>query len=112
MAMTRTPVSCLRTLREMREGLVDQVEGHVDLVLETLVSREVFTRDDREEVLCERGPRGRVRKILDILDCKGEEAAGAFLLAISRPSDVKAEVLVHSITPIHSTGRSRNNLGI
>lgn len=106
MAMTRTPKSSLRTLREMREGLVDQVEGRVDLVLETLVSREVFTRDDREEVLCERGPRGRVRKVLDILDCKGEEAAGAFLLAASRLSDVRDEVSVQTISPNHSVGKS------
>ncbi|XP_076144666.1 NACHT, LRR and PYD domains-containing protein 3-like isoform X2 [Alosa pseudoharengus] len=101
--MTRTPVvSCLRTLREMRGGLVDRVEGSVDLVLETLVSREVFTRDDREEVLCERGPRGRVRKVLDILDCKGEEAAGTFLLAVSHLSDVSTEVSVQSIVPTHN----------
>jgi len=62
---------------------VDELEGQIDSLLEILVSREVFTRDDREEVLCQLGPRARVRKVLDILECKGEEAAKIFLFISS-----------------------------
>lgn len=109
MAMMRTPGSGLRTLRETREGLIDRVEEHIDALLETLVSTEVFTRDDREEVLCAGGPRGRVRKVLDILDCKGEEAAATFLLAVSHLSDSSAEVSVQSIVPTHAAGKSQSN---
>ncbi|XP_074479565.1 NACHT, LRR and PYD domains-containing protein 3-like isoform X1 [Sebastes fasciatus] len=71
--------SCLTALRVLRVSLVDELEGRIDSLLESLVSREVFTRDDREEVLCQLGPRARVRKVLDILVCKGEEAARIFL---------------------------------
>lgn len=71
--------SCLTAIRVLRASLVDELEGRIDSLLEVLVSREVFTRDDREEVLCQLGPRARVRQVLDILECKGEEAAQTFL---------------------------------
>ncbi|KAM9335865.1 NACHT, LRR and PYD domains-containing protein 3-like [Symphorus nematophorus] len=71
--------SCLTAIRVLRVSLVDELEGRIDSLLEALVSRELFTRDDREEVLCQLGPRARVRKVLDILECKGEEAAKTFL---------------------------------
>ncbi|KAJ8385259.1 hypothetical protein AAFF_G00191360 [Aldrovandia affinis] len=70
---------CQRSLRELRVRLVDQLEEHIGSLAEQLLLREVFTRDDGEDVLCERGPRARVRKALDILDCKGEAAASTFL---------------------------------
>lgn len=75
--------SSLTAIRVLRVSLVDELEGQIDSLLEILVSREVFTRDDREEVLCQLGPRARVRKVLDILECKGEEAAKIFLYIIS-----------------------------
>nr|XP_015801993.2 NACHT, LRR and PYD domains-containing protein 3 isoform X1 [Nothobranchius furzeri] len=70
--------SCLTALRVLRVSLVDELEGQIDSLLEVLVSQEVFTRDDREDVLCQPGPRARVRKVLDILECKGEEATKIF----------------------------------
>lgn len=83
----------LTAIRVLRVSLVDQLEGQIDSLLEILVSREVFTRDDREEVLCRLGPRARVRKVLDILECKGEEAAKIFL---SISSDHQREAQTHS----------------
>ncbi|XP_029942967.1 NACHT, LRR and PYD domains-containing protein 3-like isoform X2 [Salarias fasciatus] len=71
----------LTALRVLRVSLVDDLEGQIDSLLDVLVSREVFTRDDREEVVCLPGPRARVRRVLDILECKGEEAASIFLSA-------------------------------
>ncbi|XP_026188678.1 NACHT, LRR and PYD domains-containing protein 3-like isoform X2 [Mastacembelus armatus] len=62
--------SCLKTIRILRVSLVDELEGQINSLLEVLVRQEVFTRDDREEVLCQPGPRARVRKVLDILECK------------------------------------------
>ncbi|XP_036968485.1 protein NLRC3-like [Acanthopagrus latus] len=76
--------SCLTAIRVLRASLVDELEGRIDSLLEILVSREVFTRDDREEVLCQLGPRARVRQVLDILECKGEEAAQTFLSVSSQ----------------------------
>nr|XP_019951055.1 PREDICTED: protein NLRC3-like [Paralichthys olivaceus] len=71
--------SCLTAIGVLRVSLVDELEGRIDSLLEVLVNQELFTRDDREEVLCQPGPRSRVRKVLDILGCKGEEAAKVFL---------------------------------
>lgn len=69
--------SCLIAVRVLRVSLVDELEGRIDSLLETLVNHGVFSRDDREEVFCHLGPRARVRKVLDIVQCKGEEAAKA-----------------------------------
>ncbi|XP_074518106.1 protein NLRC3-like [Halichoeres trimaculatus] len=80
----------LTAIRVLRVSLVDELEGRIDSLLEILVNRELFTRDDREEVLCELGPRARVRKVLDILGCKGEEAAKIFL-SISSSHQQEAE---------------------
>ncbi|RVE60616.1 hypothetical protein OJAV_G00182810 [Oryzias javanicus] len=71
--------SSLTAITGLRVSLVDELEEQIDSLLEVLVTREVFTRDDREDVLGQPGPRGRVRKVLDILECKGEEAAQLFL---------------------------------
>ncbi|KAM4536677.1 NACHT, LRR and PYD domains-containing protein 12-like isoform 2-T3 [Odontesthes bonariensis] len=83
--------SCLTAVRVLRVSLVDELEGQIDSLLEVLVFQEVFTRDDREEVLCQRGPRARVRKVLDILECKGEEAAKVFLYVRSHHQHSKDE---------------------
>ncbi|XP_034533095.1 NACHT, LRR and PYD domains-containing protein 3-like [Notolabrus celidotus] len=82
--------SSLTAIRVLRVSLVDELEGQIDSLLEILVSQELFTRDDREEVVCELGPRARVRKVLDILGCKGEEAAKIFL-SISSNRQEEAE---------------------
>lgn len=71
--------SCLKAIRQLRVSLVDELEGRIDSLLDTLLRQELFSRDDREEVLCLPGPRARTRKVLDILECKGEEAASIFL---------------------------------
>ncbi|XP_034412891.1 NACHT, LRR and PYD domains-containing protein 3-like isoform X3 [Cyclopterus lumpus] len=81
--------SCLTALGVLRVSLVDQLEGRIDSLLDILVSREVFTRDDREEVLCRLGPRARVRTVLDILTCKGEEAAKIFLSISSHQQEAQ-----------------------
>ncbi|XP_026865744.2 NLR family CARD domain-containing protein 3-like [Electrophorus electricus] len=83
MAQTTTSKSCLQTLRNIRVFLVDKLEWHIDSVVDLLITKDVFSRDDREDVLFEKGPRGKVRKVLDILDCKGEEAAKVFVSACS-----------------------------
>lgn len=78
MVETNPCSSCLTAVRVLRVSLVDELEGQIDSLLEDLVSQEVFTRDDREQVLCLPGSRARVRTVLDILECKGEEAAKVF----------------------------------
>ncbi|XP_036407709.1 NACHT, LRR and PYD domains-containing protein 3-like [Megalops cyprinoides] len=86
-AATAPATSCQRALREHRVSLVDQLEEHISSLVEQLVLEEIFTRDDREDILCERGPRARVRKALDILEFKGEEAACTFFSLSNRLQD-------------------------
>lgn len=71
--------SCLKVLRQRRVSLVDELEDRIDSLLDLLLQQEIFGRDDREEVLCLPGPRARTRKVLDVLEAKGEEAASIFL---------------------------------
>lgn len=93
--MTRsgTPEPCLQSLRDRRVSLVDKLEFHVDSLIDVLIAKKVLTRDDREEIQYEKGPRGKVRKVLDILEGKGEEAARIFISASSHleESTIKAE---------------------
>ncbi|XP_072543925.1 protein NLRC3-like [Salminus brasiliensis] len=90
MTLPETSETCLRTLRQLRVSLVDKLEWHIDSLVDLLSAQNVFTRDDQEEIHYEKGPRGKVRKVLDILDCKGEEAARIF---ISASSHLKEPVL-------------------
>lgn len=85
MVETTVCKSGLAAVRMLRVSLVDELEGQIDSLVEVLLCQGVFSRDDREEVLCQPGPRARVRKVLDILECKGEEAAKIFLSLRSRP---------------------------
>ncbi|XP_030635060.1 protein NLRC3-like [Chanos chanos] len=103
MEQTRTLSPCLQSLRKQRVSLVDSLEGHIEVLLDFLLMECVFTRDDQEEILYEKGPRGKVRKVLDILDSKGEEAAKIFLSATSSLSMVSQKVPEHSLKQRNST---------
>lgn len=83
MTLSGTPDPCLQSLRDRRVTLVDKLEFHIDSLIDVLVTKKVLTRDDREEIQYEKGPRGKVRKVLDILEGKGEEAARIFI-SVSR----------------------------
>ncbi|XP_029932479.1 protein NLRC3-like [Myripristis murdjan] len=95
--------SYLRTIRVLRVSLVDELEDRIDYLLEILVSKEVFTRDDREEVLCHLGPRARVRKVLDILECKGAEAAKTFISISSHLQDTQTHSRENNTHQLQST---------
>ncbi|KAL6490558.1 hypothetical protein MHYP_G00009030 [Metynnis hypsauchen] len=92
MTLPVTAEPCLRTLRKLRVSLVDKLEGHIDSLVDQLIAKNVLTRDDREEIQYEKGPRGKVRKVLDILECKGEEDARIFISVTKdlREPNVKA----------------------
>uniref|UniRef100_A0A3B1J5J2 CARD domain-containing protein n=1 Tax=Astyanax mexicanus TaxID=7994 RepID=A0A3B1J5J2_ASTMX len=93
---------CLRSLRQRRVSLVDKLERHIDSLVDLLVAKNVFTRDDREEILYEKGPRGKVRKVLDILECKGEEAARIFISASSQLKESDSKTIDQA--PKQTTG--------
>uniref|UniRef100_A0AAV2KKK4 Uncharacterized protein n=1 Tax=Knipowitschia caucasica TaxID=637954 RepID=A0AAV2KKK4_KNICA len=77
--MVEVDGSCLKALQVRRVSLVDQLEAHVESLVEDLLNHGVFSRDDREQVLSRAGPRARVRQVLDIIQCKGEESAKVLL---------------------------------
>ncbi|MCI4377502.1 hypothetical protein PGIGA_G00204190 [Pangasianodon gigas] len=93
MTLAGTLEPCLQSLRNHRVSLVDKLEFHIDSLTDVLITKEIFTRDDLEEIQYEKGPRGKVRKVLDILEGKGEEAARIFISASSclEESNIKAE---------------------
>uniref|UniRef100_A0A8C9SC58 NACHT, LRR and PYD domains-containing protein 3-like n=1 Tax=Scleropages formosus TaxID=113540 RepID=A0A8C9SC58_SCLFO len=100
----------LRELRVRRVALVDQLEDHIGSLLEQLLLKRVFTRDDCEEVVYERGPRARVRKTLDILSCKGEEVALEFLLMCSHLQETRREDGVQSVNQTQSAGKESKKI--
>lgn len=77
-------MASIKLLKENRVTLVDELEDHIELILEEMVQRKEFTRDDCEVVKCESGPRMKVRKALDIVYCKGEDAANMFMFLYSQ----------------------------
>lgn len=70
--------SGLTAVRTLRLSLVDELEGRIEALLDLLLEQRL-NRDDREEELGVPGPRARVRRLLDIVECKGEEAAKVLL---------------------------------
>ncbi|XP_017326626.2 NACHT, LRR and PYD domains-containing protein 1 homolog isoform X2 [Ictalurus punctatus] len=84
---------CLQSLRDRRVSLVDKLEFHIDSLIDVLIAKKVFTRDDREEIQYEKGPRGKVRKVLDILEGKGEEAAKIFISTSSHLGEFNIKAL-------------------
>lgn len=97
--------SGVTTIRVRRASLLDELESRIDSLLDILVDRELFNRDDREEVLCQPGPRARVRRVLDILECKGEEAALVFL-------SVRSHLLQEGQGPFRDSGRQPRSEGM
>ncbi|XP_033891289.3 NACHT, LRR and PYD domains-containing protein 3-like isoform X1 [Acipenser ruthenus] len=77
-------MASVKLLKDNRVTLVDELEDHIELILEEMVQRKEFTRDDCEVVKCESGPRMKVRKALDIVYCKGEDAANMFMFLYSQ----------------------------
>ncbi|KAF5907054.1 NACHT, LRR and PYD domains-containing protein 3-like [Clarias magur] len=97
MTLSGTPDPCLQSLRDRRVTLVDKLEFHIDSLIDVLVTKKVLTRDDREEIQYEKGPRGKVRKVLDILEGKGEEAARIFISASRQLGELIIKADDHSL---------------
>ncbi|KAM8939418.1 NACHT, LRR and PYD domains-containing protein 3-like [Pelodytes ibericus] len=65
-------------LQTHRVGLVDELEDVIDCIAEQGLQEKLLSRDDYEDVVYEPGPRKKVRKLLDIIGCLGEENASLF----------------------------------
>ncbi|KAL4641555.1 la-related protein 7 [Arapaima gigas] len=107
---TESGFTALSEIRARRVVLVDQLEEHISSLLEQLLQKEIFNRDDHEDVLCEGGPRARVRKTLDILYYKGEEAALEFLLMCDHLQDAGTEDAVQSGNQTQSAEKHKQTL--
>ncbi|XP_053559468.1 NACHT, LRR and PYD domains-containing protein 3 [Bombina bombina] len=68
----------LSFLKRFRERLVEELERSIDCIVEHALQKQLISKDDYEDVVYERGPRKQVRKLLDIIDCLGEESASGF----------------------------------
>lgn len=98
--------SSLAAVRTLRPSLVDELEGRIDCLLDVLLERQLLNRDDREEVLGVPGPRARVRKLLDIVECKGEEAAEVLLSRRGGEEPTAARRRQHAGTQTRSSADS------
>nr|XP_033812812.1 NACHT, LRR and PYD domains-containing protein 3-like [Geotrypetes seraphini] len=70
--------SSIMFLKRNREKLIDELADDVNCILDQLLQKELITKDDYEDAAYERGPRKQVRRLLDIIDCLGEELASIF----------------------------------
>ncbi|KAM9330492.1 NACHT, LRR and PYD domains-containing protein 3-like [Gastrophryne carolinensis] len=84
--------SSLAFLVRQRVHLVDELEESIEYILDQARQEDLLTKDDYEDVIYERGPRKQVRKLLDIIDCLGEENASAFCNIFIRIKNTKKSV--------------------
>ncbi|XP_030046611.1 NACHT, LRR and PYD domains-containing protein 3 [Microcaecilia unicolor] len=70
--------SSIMFLKRNREKLIDELADYIDCILDRFLQKELITKDDYEDAAYERGPRKQVRRLLDIIDCRGEELASIF----------------------------------
>lgn len=70
--------SSLLFLQKHRVELVEELEDCIDSILDQARQKKLLTKDDFEEVTHGAGPRKQVRRLLDIIDCLGEENASVF----------------------------------
>ncbi|XP_018414478.1 PREDICTED: protein NLRC3-like [Nanorana parkeri] len=61
-----------------RFELVEELEEYIDTILDQARQKDLLTKDDLEDVAFGAGPRNRVRRLLDLIDCLGEENASVF----------------------------------
>ncbi|OCT99940.1 NLR family CARD domain-containing protein 3 [Xenopus laevis] len=83
-----SPLSFLKT---QRGNLVDELEAYIDGIVQQALRETLISKDDYEDVVYERGPRKQVRKLLDIIDCLGEESAARFCYLFIQHSKLKKE---------------------
>ncbi|XP_063774401.1 NLR family CARD domain-containing protein 3-like isoform X1 [Pseudophryne corroboree] len=69
--------SCM-FLQTYRIQLINELEYYIDSILDNAIKKQLLSKDDYEDVAYERGPRKQVRKLLDLIDCLGEENASIF----------------------------------
>ncbi|XP_068126868.1 NACHT, LRR and PYD domains-containing protein 3-like [Hyperolius riggenbachi] len=76
-------------LQKNRVQLVDELGDCISFILDQARQEHLLTRDDYEEVAYAGGPRMQVRKLLDIIDCLGEENASLFCDLFTRIRNYK-----------------------
>ncbi|XP_072261741.1 NACHT, LRR and PYD domains-containing protein 3-like isoform X2 [Pyxicephalus adspersus] len=74
----RTREPSLLFLQTYRVQLVEELEEYIDLILDQARQKNLLTKDDFEEVTYAAGPRKQVRRLLDLIDCLGEDNASVF----------------------------------
>ncbi|XP_078533601.1 NACHT, LRR and PYD domains-containing protein 12-like [Lissotriton helveticus] len=98
-------------LMRHRERLIDELEASVDCILDKLLQGELITRDDHEDVAYERGPRKQVRRLLDIIDLRGEALASVFCsvcLQIKSKRPKKKQTIVQRSSTEYSKAAARH----
>ncbi|KAG8454152.1 hypothetical protein GDO86_000699 [Hymenochirus boettgeri] len=82
-------VSPLSFLKKERGRLVDELEDYINLIVQQALLKQFISKDDYEDIVYERGPRKQVRKLLDIIDCLGDENAALFCSLFIQVKSIK-----------------------
>uniref|UniRef100_A0A8C5PRT6 Uncharacterized protein n=1 Tax=Leptobrachium leishanense TaxID=445787 RepID=A0A8C5PRT6_9ANUR len=70
--------STLSFLQTHRVSLINELEDCIDSIIDRGLEENLLSRDDHEDIAYENGPRKKVRKLLDIINCLGEQNASLF----------------------------------
>ncbi|KAM4807730.1 NACHT, LRR and PYD domains-containing protein 3-like [Rhinophrynus dorsalis] len=83
--------SPLLFLQTQRGRLVDELEDCIDCIVQQALQKHLISKDDYEDITYERGPRKQVRKLLDVIDCLGEESASNFCTLFIQVKSTKSK---------------------
>ncbi|XP_042672539.1 nucleotide-binding oligomerization domain-containing protein 1 isoform X1 [Centrocercus urophasianus] len=89
--LAASPPSCIALLKVYRELLVSKIR-HIQCLLDNLINNEYFSTEDAEIVVQFPTQADKVRKILDLVQSKGEEVSEYFICVLQKVTDAYYEL--------------------
>ncbi|XP_048808167.1 nucleotide-binding oligomerization domain-containing protein 1 isoform X2 [Lagopus muta] len=89
--LAASPPSCIALLKVYRELLVSKIR-HTQCLLDNLINNEYFSTEDAEIVVQFPTQADKVRKILDLVQSKGEEVSEYFIRVLQKVTDAYYEL--------------------
>uniref|UniRef100_A0A8C9FBB0 Nucleotide binding oligomerization domain containing 1 n=1 Tax=Pavo cristatus TaxID=9049 RepID=A0A8C9FBB0_PAVCR len=89
--LAASPPSCIALLKVHRELLVSKIR-HTQCLIDNLLNNEYFSTEDAEIVVQFPTQADKVRKILDLVQSKGEEVSEYFIRVLQKVTDAYYEL--------------------
>lgn len=89
--LATSPPSCIALLKVYRELLVSKIR-HTQCLIDNLINNEYFSTEDAEIVVQFPTQADKVRKILDLVQSKGEEVSEYFICVLQKVTDAYYEL--------------------